>query len=48
MPDLVPGIHVLLAATKTWMAEVKPGHDEQSRQVGRNYSPNIAFAMMFF
>jgi hypothetical protein len=28
MPALVAGIHVFLVAAKTWMAGVKPGHDD--------------------
>ena len=30
MPGLVPGIHVLAAIRKTWMAGTKPGHDENA------------------
>src|ERR1700704_2727627 len=31
MPGLVPGIHVLkVAPNKTWMAGIKPGHDEEN------------------
>jgi hypothetical protein len=28
MPGLVPGIHVFLCSSKTWMAGTEPGHDD--------------------
>jgi hypothetical protein len=35
MPGLVPGIHVLLRLSKTWMAGTKPGHDEEVESFSR-------------
>jgi hypothetical protein len=41
MPGPVPGIHVflfLIAASKTWMAGTRPGHDVDSQSFSINPS----------